>query len=453
MTQPQIKRSIGPFTATSLVVANMIGAGILTTTGLMANHLPNPFWILFCWIFGGLIAMAGALCYAELGTRMPDEGGEYVYLKKLFHPVFGFLTGWTSLIVGFSVPIASSGLGFSEYMFAGLDFLLENSSYFQVIFKKLTAILIILFFTGIHYLGVKLGSRIQNILTAIKVVSVLGLASIGLLLGSGSWSNITIHVNEPFTGITIGTAMMFVMFSFSGWNASTYIAGELKNPKKSLPISLALGTVVVLIIYLAINFFILHSVPYSELKGNIAVLEIASVKAFGQWMGNGLSLLVGVALLSSLSAFIMIGPRVYFAMAKDGLFLSFAAKIHPKHKVPGRSILVQATIAVLMVTIGSYEQLIIYIGFALNIFPWLAILGLFFARKNKIGEVSAVKTWGYPFVPIFFLISSLGLMIVNFINRPVESSAAIITIVLGIPCYYIWIKRVKSAKSEIDSTQ
>ena len=443
MIQPEIKRTIGPFTATSLVVANMIGAGILTTTGLMANHLPSPTWILFCWIFGGFIAFSGALCYAELGTRMPDEGGEYVYLKKLIHPVFGFLTGWTSLIVGFSVPIASSGLGFAEYMFAGLDFLSEYGSTFQVIFKKVTAIFIIMFFTGIHYLGVKLGSRIQNVLTIIKVFSVLGLATIGIVLGGGSWSNLASQINEPFTGISIGTAMMFVMFSFSGWNASTYIAGELKNPKKSLPISLALGTFIVTIIYLAINFFILHSVPFAELKGNITVLEIASVKAFGEWMGNGLSLLIGIALLSSLSAFIMIGPRVYYAMARDGLFLSFASKVHPKHGVPGRSILIQAIIAILMVSIGSYEQLIIYIGFALNIFPWLAIIGLFLARKKKIGEISAVKTWGYPAVPIFFLISSLGLMIINYINRPVESTAAIITVVLGIPCYYIWIKKVK----------
>jgi len=441
MTQSEIKQSIGPFTASSLVVANMIGAGILTTTGLMANHLPSPFWILLCWIYGGLIAMAGALCYAELGTRMPEVGGEYIYLKKLFHPVLGFLTGWTSLIVGFSVPIASSGLGFAEYMFAGFDFFAEHGSSLEVMLKKLTAIFIILLFTSIHYLGTKVGSKVQNVLTVIKIISVLGLASLGLILGGGSWSNLTNNVNEPFTVISIGTAMMFVMFSFSGWNASTYIAGELKNPKKSIPISLALGTLAVIIIYLAINFFILHSVPYSELKGNIAVLEIASVKAFGEWMGNGLSLLVGIALLSSLSAFIMIGPRVYFAMARDGLFLPFASKLHPKYGVPGRSILIQAMIAILMVSIGSYEQLIIYIGFALNIFPWLAIIGIFIARKRKIGDSTAVKTWGYPIVPIFFLISSLGLMVFNYINRPVESSAAIITVLLGIPFYHFWVKK------------
>jgi APA family basic amino acid/polyamine antiporter len=172
-------------------------------------------------------------------------------------------------------------------------------------------------------------------------------------------------------------------------------------------------------------------------------LEIASVKVFGEWMGNGLSLFIGIALLSSLSAFILIGPRVYYAMAKDGLFLPFASSIHPKYGVPGRSILIQGLIAIFMVTIGSYEQLIIYIGFALNIFPWLAIVGLFIARKKQIGENNAIQIWGYPIIPIFFLISSLGLMIVNYINRPLESSAAIITILLGIPCYHLWIKRIK----------
>ena len=442
-----VKRELGPFTATSIVVANMIGAGILTTTGLLAMQLPSPAWILGCWIFGGLIAMSGALCYAELATRMPEEGGEYVYLKKLFHPALGFLTGWTSLIVGFSVPIASSALGFSEYMFAGLDIQSTSNETMQLVLtKKLIAVALILFFTTIHYLGLHLGSKVQNVLTIVKVISILGLAAGGLAIGGGDWTNLGFQATEPFSIVAIGTAMMLVMFSYSGWNASAYIAGELKNPRQTLIVSLGAGTLIVIIIYLAVNLFIFHAVPFPELKGNIAVLELASVKAFGEWMGNGLGLLIGFALLSSLSAFILIGPRVYFAMARDGLFFSFAAKVNPKYGIPGRSIIIQSLIAVSMVLIGSYEQLLIYIGFALNIFPWLAIIGLFIARKRHIGDESAVKVWGYPFVPMFFLTCSLVMMIFNYFNRPIESTAAVLTVAFGVPLYYLWVRKIKKSE-------
>jgi APA family basic amino acid/polyamine antiporter len=243
--------------------------------------------------------------------------------------------------------------------------------------------------------------------------------------------------------MAIGTAMMLVMFSYSGWNASAYIAGELKDPKKTLPVSLVLGTAMVMILYLGINVFVFYAAPYSELKGVITVVEIAALNGFGKWMSNLLGFLIGFALLSSLSAFILIGPRVYFAMAIDRLFFPFAAKVHPKYEVPGRSILVQGFIAIIMVIIGSFEQLVIYIGFALSIFPWLAVAGLFIARKQHIGDDSAVKVWGFPLVPLFFLSCSLILMIIAYMNRPLESSAALVTVLLGVPCYYIWVKRVK----------
>lgn len=439
-----LERKLGPFSATALVVANMIGAGIFTTSGLMAAQLPGPGWVLLCWLFGGLIAISGALCYAELSTRMPLAGGEYIYLKKLYHPALGFLTGWMSLFVGFSAPIAASAMSFSVYVFAGLDSQLLGLTPSQLAWaNKATAISIIIIFTSLHYLGLRLGARVQNTLTILKIVIVLGLASVGLALGGGDFSKISFEMSEPFKGVAFGTAMMLVMFSYSGWNASAYIAEELKRPRKTLPISLIAGTGIVIFIYLAINLFIFSTVPYSELKGVIPVVKSAAVGAFGDWMGNSLSLLIGIALLSSLSAYIIIGPRVYFAMAKDRLFLSFASRIHPHHRVPGRSILVQGFIAVLMVTIGSFEQLLIYLGFALGIFPWLAVAGLFIARKQKIGEESAVKVWGFPFVPVFFLLCSLILMVFNYVNRPLESSAAVLTVFLGIPFYFLWIRGLR----------
>ena len=437
-----LERKLGTFSATAIVVANMIGTGIFTMSGLLAANLPSPGWVLLCWLFGGLIAIAGALCYAELATRMPEAGGEYVYLKKLYHPALGFLAGWTSLIVGFSAPIAAAAMGFSEYIYAGLNSqLLHLDSSQLVFFNKGIAVFVIFLFTFLHYFGLRLGARVQNVLTVMKILIVAGLASLGLLFGNGSGPKLSLG-GESSGIMAIGTAMMFVMFAYSGWNASAYIAGEIKHPKKTIPLSLVGGTSIVIVLYLAINLFIFRMVPYSDLKGVIPVVETAAVQAFGAGMGSVVSLLVGVGLLSCLSAFIMIGPRVYYAMARDRLFFPFAAEVHARYKVPGKSVIVQGSIAVLMVLIGSFEQLIIYIAFALNIFLWLAVVGIFLARERKEGEESAVKVWGYPVVPLFFLIASLVLMVFNYVNRPLESSAAVLTILFGIPCYLLWVKGV-----------
>jgi APA family basic amino acid/polyamine antiporter len=242
-------------------------------------------------------------------------------------------------------------------------------------------------------------------------------------------------------GLAIGTSMMFVMFSYSGWNASGYIAGELKNPRRTLPISLIAGTLAVMMIYLAVNLFIFRSLPFNEIRGTITIVEKASIAAFGSEIGRFFGVLSGIALLASLSAFILLGPRIYFAMARDKAFFSFAAKVHPNYKVPGRSILIQGLIAGLLVMIGSFEQIVIYLEFALLIFPPFAVAGLFIARRKKLGESSAVKTWGYPAIPVFFLISNVCIIVVAFLNRPVESIAAIATILIGIPLYYLVVNR------------
>ncbi len=426
-----LQRKISFTTATSIVIANMIGAGIFTTSGIMASNLPSSGWVILCWLFGGILSITGALSYSELSTRMPADGGEYIYLRILYHPIAGFLTGWTSFIVGFSVPVAASAIGFSSYLLGGFD---------SELIIKLSAVTIIIVFTVIHYMGIRFGSKVQNGLTLLKIILVLGLAFAGLFFGNGDLSYIQFSFNGSFEGIAIGTAMMLTMFSYSGWNASSYIAGEIENPRKNLPASLLTGTIVVMLIYLGLNFFMFYAVPFEELKGIVTVTETASIYSFGQWMGEAFGILISLALLSSLSAYIIIGPRVYYAMSKEGHFFKFASSVHPKYKVPGKSIIIQGTIAVLMIAIGSFEQLLVYLGFALSIFPLLAVAGIFIARKRRIGEESAVKVWGYPFVPVFFLVCSFLLMIVAFINRPFESSLAITTVLLGIPCYYLWIR-------------
>ncbi len=434
-----LARRYGVVTAGTIVVANMVGSGIFTTSGFMASLLPGPGWVIGCWLLGGLIALSGALGYAELATRMPRGGAEYVYLSRLYHPSLGFLTGWTSFIVGFSAPIALSALGLVAYLArgfgleaGGLDAAATRWPY------RAAAILVILAFTGLHYVGGRLGPRVQNGLTAVKVGIVIGIAAAGLAVAPESVPVPTTVLERPFDPLDFGTAMMMVMFAYSGWNGAAYIAGEVRRPRKTLPIALVGGTVVVIGLYLAVNVFIFAVAPWDRLEGVVTVVETAAVEAFGLGFGRVLSLLVGVALFSSLSAFVMIGPRVYHAMAEDGLFFGTAARVHPRFGVPSTAILIQGLVESLLVVLGTFEQLLVYLGFALGLFPWLAVAGLFVARARGVGEARAARVSGYPVVPLFYLVSSLGLMVVAFLNRPFESSAAIVTVGAGWPIYLAW---------------
>jgi APA family basic amino acid/polyamine antiporter len=287
------------------------------------------------------------------------------------------------------------------------------------------------------------GSVVQNILTAMKIAIVLGLASLGLLLVEWKGSALETGSGGTTGGLALGTAMMFVMFAYSGWNASAYIAGELKEPRRTLPLSLLTGTGIVIVLYLAVNFFVLEALPFPELQGTIPVVEKASVQAFGGSIGTVLGLLTGLALLSSLSAYIILGPRVYFAMARDRMFFPLAARVHQRYGVPGTSILIQGSIAILMVIFGDLKQIAFYVGFALGIFPWLAVAGVFLARRKGTGNATVAKVWGYPVVPLFYLASSLALMIVAYLNQPRESRIALLTIALGVPCYFLLIREKK----------
>jgi APA family basic amino acid/polyamine antiporter len=434
------KRTINLKSATGIVIANMIGSGVFVTAGIIAGKLPNPTWVLSFWIIGGIIALLGALCYSELATRMPEGGGEYIYLGKLFHPIFGFLAGWTSFIVGFSAPIAGSALGFSEYIFSGLN--IENiySEELVLILKKVLAVVIVLLFTILHYRGIKTGVFVQNILVLIKIIVIIGLVLAGFILYEQNFSYLTGGVEVSSNDIAFGTAMMLIMFSYSGWNAVSYIAGEIKNPRRNIPFSLILGTLIVTAFYIILNLLILVSLPFNDVQGEITVIEKVFVNIFGDFTGNFLSIVIGILLVSSLSAFILIGPRIYYAMAKDRLFFRFASKIHPVFEVPSRSIAIQGSIAIFFVIFSSIEQLFIYLYYALNLFPIMAVFGIFIARKRKIGNNTSVNVIGYPIVPVIFLVFSIYLAVVAFVERPIESIAAIATILFGIPCYYIFLR-------------
>lgn len=444
MADNTLQRKLGLFPTTNIVVANMIGAGIFTTSGLLMAGLNSPMLMLILWVVGGIIALCGALSYGELGAAMPGAGGEYLFLSRLYHPVFGFLSGWVSFIVGFSAPIAASAMGFSEYFCRAFPvipgWLQENGILQQGTTKTLISVTVILIFTFIHYRGMKTGAIIQNVLTLLKVTLILFLLLAGFLSGKGDLNNFNSDsgVTSNMAGWkTIGLSLMWIMFAYSGWNASTYMGAEIKNPLKTLPRSLILGTGIVMILYLALNALYIYGIKPEEMKGVISVGGLAMGNLFGPAADTLFSLLIAFALFSSLSAFIIIGPRVYYSMAKDGLFFKSVAKIHPKFQVPSNSIVLQALIAVILTLSGTFEQVLTYMGFALGIFPILTVAGVFLQRKNNH---DAIKLPGFPFVQLVYIAAGLMILILSFMERPVESSIASLTVIAGIPAYYLFKK-------------
>jgi basic amino acid/polyamine antiporter, APA family len=437
-----LQRKLGLFPSANIVVANMIGAGIFTTSGLLMAGLNNPLLMLALWVAGGILALCGALSYGELGAAMPGAGGEYHFLSKLYNPLLGFLSGWVSFTVGFSAPIAASAMGFSEYFCRALPVIpqwFENSGLMsESATKSFLSIAIILIFTFIHYRGLKTGAAVQNFLTILKVALILFLLIAGFLSGKGDTGNFSTvtGVSSGFAGWkTIGLSLMWIMFAYSGWNASTYLGAEIKNPSKILPRSLLYGTGIVMFLYLSINVLLIYAINPEEMKGVISVGGLAMGNLFGPSADTLFSLLIAFALFSSLSAFIIIGPRVYYSMARDGLFFKSVARIHPKFQVPSNSIILQCIIAVIMVLSGTFEQVLTYMGFALGLFPILTVIGVFRLRNQN---PSALRLPGFPFTQILYVSVGIIILVLSFLERPVESSIASLTVVAGIPAYYLF---------------
>lgn len=443
--EAELKKTLGPVSLSNIVVANMIGAGIFTTSGLLLRDLGHPLLMLALWVVGGLIALCGALSYGELGAAFPRAGGEYYFLSRLFHPLAGFLSGWVSFFVGFSAPIAASAVGFSEYLSRAFPVLNEplelGVTVLPVVTRKAIAILVILTFTLVHVQGLKPGARVQNVLTTGKVGLILFLVAIGFASSRGSWSHFTSGEWLPadFSSLkVIGLSLMWIMFAYSGWNASAYLGSEIKNPRRDLPLSLLLGTGVVILLYLGLNLLYVYAVPPAEMRGVISVGGLAAGKLLGAGWERFLSIMIAFALFSSLSAFIIIGPRVYYAMASDRLFFPFAARVHPVSRVPALSIWLQGAIAAVIVVSGTFEHILTYMGFSLGIFPILAVLGVFKLRK---AHPDNLKLPGFPLVQVIYLLAGVSILVLGLLQSPGPSAVAILTVLAGLPAYYFFRKK------------
>jgi len=414
-------------TATALVIANMIGTGVFTSLGYQVLDIQSVFSILMLWILGGAIALCGALTYGEIGAAFPQSGGEYNYLSKLFHPSVGFLSGWVSVTVGFAAPIAAAAVALGMYV----------SKIFPGVNSTALSVTVVLLLTALHATDVKLGIRFQKFFTAFKIIAIVFLVGAGLF----SHPEHTISIMPTSFSLTeicsapFAVSLVFVSYAYSGWNASSYIAGELENPQKNLPKSLLLGTGVVMLLYVLLNYVFLYTVPINELKGFTEVGYLSADKIFGHSLGAFMGLVIALLLVSTLSAMILTGPRVMRSMGNDMSLLKVFTKSNKKG-VPYVAVIFQSVIALTLILTSSFSSLITYVGFTLSLCTFLTVSGIFVLRIKFKHLQTSYKTWGYPVTPILFLASTGWVMYFIFKNKPVESLYGFATVLSGLIVYF-----------------
>jgi APA family basic amino acid/polyamine antiporter len=444
--KPSLRRSLTVTNCAALVVSNMIGTGIFTTTGFLSGDLGRPLLVMGIWVVGAIVALAGCLAYAELGMNLPRAGGEYAYLRETWGPTWGFLSGWVSFFAGFSAPIAAAALAFSEYLGHYFPSLSPNShptSHFRWLHlgnAEWVGIGVIFSFAAINILGLPIASRLQNYLTAFKLGVIALFLISAFAVGHGNWSHFEMATSRDSPhalGTQFAVSLIFVMFAYSGWNAASYVAEEIKNPERTLPLALLLGTGLVALLYLALNVAFLYALPLGAMKGVVAVGAVSADALFGRHIGNFFSAMMAGALLSSISAMSLVGPRVYYAMGRDGCFPAGAAQVHPRWRTPAKAILYQAVASAIMVLTGTFEALIYYIGFSLILFAALTVAGLLRIRTRPHFRRLRVMNWCYPAIPVVFVTVSLWMLIWTFVLRPHESSLGLVTILCG-AIFYRW---------------
>lgn len=458
LAKPVLLRQIGLASATALVVSNMVGTGIFTTTGFLAGDLGSPPLILLIWVVGAICALIGAFCYSELGINLPSSGGEYVYLTRAYGPTWGFMSGWVSFFAGFSAPIAAAALAFSDYLGYFFPALKQENAHafagsgdwtFRFGGAQLAACALVAMFTLLNCVGVQRTARVQNTLTLLKVTVLAGFVVLGFAFGSGDWN----HFSQPAARWTqtpvpaqFAISLFWIYVAYSGWNAATYVAEELKQPARTLPLALLLGTSIVAALYLLLNTLFIYAVRPEQMKGVVAVGSLAAANLFGSQVGGVFAALMAVSLMSTVNAMVTIGPRVYYAMANNGAFLKAAATVHPRWHTPVYAILAQG-VCTMLLTVTPFPQLVVYIGFTLNFFAVMSVASLFRFRKREGWMKLRVVSFAWPLMPTIFLLVGTWMIVQGFEKRPAISAVSVVTILTGALVYRLRRVPAEAAKA------
>lgn len=415
----------------------MIGAGIFTTTGFQAQALGDPRWIYALWVVGGVLALCGALCYSELGAAMPRAGGEYVYLREAFGGAFAFMSALVSLTAGFSAPIASALESLVRYGSHFFPVLGEDARLVGGLgLNDALAVALAWLLVAAHALRMRAGIGLNDGLTALKVAGILGILLGAAAVGEGDAAGLlraSETIERPAGGAGLAafaTSLIFVMFCYSGWNSAAYLAGELREPQRTLPRALLLGTATVTLLYVGLNAVYFYGASVDELAGKVEVGLVASRGLFGEAGITATILVLGVSLLASASAMTLAGPRVYYAAGRDHPSLAFLADTR-RDGTPMRSLLLQGLVTSAIILIGSVDQIMQYAGFTLSLFASLAVASVIVLRVRRPDLPRPFRVWAYPLPPVLFLGVSGWMMFWAFEGRPVESSLGLLTVLIG----------------------
>ena len=415
-------------TAIALAVANMIGIGVFTSLGFQVRGLPSGFALIMLWVVGGIVALCGGLSYAELTAAFPRSGGEYNLLSRIYHEAVGFLAGWLSATVGFSAPTALAAMAFSGYLAGAWPGAPELAVALAVVWAV----------TLVHLCGTQGASAFQNVSTLFKVALIVGLIVAAVAYGrpqplsfAPSSGDLALIVSPPFA---VGLA--FVMYSYAGWNAVTYVAGEVRDPRRTVPLSVVAAVGVVTLLYVGLNAVFLYTTPMDQLAGQIRVAAIAGQHIFGATGARIVDAVICVGLISSISAMMWLGPRVTMTMGEDFRLLSaFARKT--KGGVPATAILFQLAVVTALLLTQSFESIVEFIQFSLTISSFLTVLGVIVLRFTQPALPRPYKVWGYPVTPLLFLAVSLFMMVNLVLERPAQSLAGVAILLSGLLVYVV----------------
>jgi APA family basic amino acid/polyamine antiporter len=435
---------IGVRSATGLVVASMIGAGIFTTTGFQAADLGHPGIIYGLWLLGGLLAWCGALCFAELGAAMPKAGGEYIYIRETYGQLWAFVGAVLSLTAGFSAPIAAVLKSMSVYLGNFFPVLQDNPELFLGLnAQNALAILVTWIMVAIHSSGVRGGLGFNDLITFAKVAGIVVVILAAFLIGKGQWSQV-FQVSPVYETLSrsdlsarMATSLIFVSFCYLGWNGSAYVASEMKDPQRALPYSLLLGTGLVTVLYVGLNVVFFYASGAEGLAGELEVGTIAGEALFGSGGNTAVISLVVLCILGSASSMTITGGRIYYAFGQDFPPLKVFSKVSPKTGAPWPALVLQGVATSLFILSGRVDQILQYCGFSLTVYTSIAVAAVIVLRIKHPDMERPFKTWGYPFTPLFYLAVSLWTIVWAVRGRPVESLAAFATVLAAGLIFYV----------------
>jgi APA family basic amino acid/polyamine antiporter len=437
--------AFGVPTATFVIVASMVGTGVLTTSGFTVYTVGSNQLMLLLWVLGGVVAACGALTLCELTAALPRSGGDYVYLYEAYGPLVAFLSGWVSFVIGFSAPAALAGFGVATYLTAPLGL----SDAVAVPLQRGLATVLILGFAVVHNTGRRQTAQVQGWITAVKLTLLVLLMVAGLAAGRGNLGHLS---DRPAMTWDIFKSMMFslvyISYAYTGWNAASYMAGEFTDPQRQLPRAIVLGTLGVTALYIGLNVFYALALSAEDVRALVPdrdhmykvapIAELAARRLFGERVAGPLSVAVGLMLLSSLSAYVLTGPRVTYAMAVAGQFPAVAGRLTTRAGTPAVATVLQTAITIALLWTGSFSSLMEYTSVGLAIFSMLAVSSIYVLRRRRPDLPRPFRTPGYPVTPAVFLLVTGVLTAAAFSNRPRESTYALLSILAGVPIYYGW---------------